>query len=117
MAREMLLNDDIQFEYLKLSNVFDRLPTELFKQSYGSHADEHETSLLLHIASEVVEMSKAVDDGRDGEGMLSRTPGKGVFSVSGVYGQATLATAEKGKLVADLLVDTVLGDINRMFSF
>jgi len=116
MAREILLSDDIQFEYLKLANVFDRLPAGLFKQTYGSHADEHETSLLLHIAPDVVDMSRAVDDGHDGEGLLSRTPGKGVFSVSGVYGQAALATAEKGKLVADLLVNTVLGDINRLFS-
>lgn len=117
MAREILASDDIQFEYLKLANVFNRLPAGLFKQTYGSHADEHETSLMLHIAPEIVDMSKAVDDGHDGEGLLSRTPGKGIFSVSGVYGQATLATAEKGKLVADLLVDTVLDDINRLFSF
>jgi len=116
MAREVLSGDDIQFEYLKLANVFDRLPAGRFKQTYGSHADEHETSLLLHIAPEVVDMSKAVDDGYEGEGLLSRTPGKGVYSASGVYGQATLATAQKGKLVADLLVDTVLADIKRLFS-
>lgn len=116
MAREILLGDDVQFEYLKLANVFDRLPTELFKQTYGSHADEHETSLLLYIAPEVVDMSKAIDDGCEGEGLLSRARGQGIYSASGVYGQSTLATAEKGKLVADLLVDTVLGDINRLFS-
>ena len=75
MAREILVSDGIQFEYLKLTNVFDKLPSELFQQTYGSHADEHETSLLLHIAPEVVDMSKAVDDGREGEGLLSRTSG------------------------------------------
>ena len=113
-AREILVNDGIQLEYLKLTNVFDKLPSELFQQTYGSHADEHETSLMLHIAPEVVDMSKAVDDGREGKGLLSRTSGKGVYSVSGVYGQATLATAEKGKLVANILVETVLADINGM---
>jgi creatinine amidohydrolase/Fe(II)-dependent formamide hydrolase-like protein len=41
-------------DYQQLTYTFDKLPTDLFKQTYGSHADEHETSLMLHIAPEKV---------------------------------------------------------------
>ena len=115
MAQAILTKEDIQLDYLQLKKAFDKLPAELFKQAYGSHADEHETSLMLHIAPEVVDMSKAVDDGSEGEGLLSRTQGKGVYSASGIYGQATLASAEKGKIVADVLVETIVADINEKF--
>ena len=69
---------------------------------------------MLHIAPELVDMSKAVDDGSEGEGRLSRVQGQGTWSASGVYGQPTLATAAKGKLVARALVDFVVDDILRI---
>ena len=56
---------------------------------------------MLHIAPETVDMSRAVDDGSEGEGRLSRQQSQGTYSPSGVFGQATLATAAKGKYVAD----------------
>ncbi|MFM9879631.1 MAG: creatininase family protein [Burkholderiaceae bacterium] len=77
------------------------------EQSAGSHADVVETSVMLHIAPGVVNMALAVQDGQleRGPGGLSRDPhGSGVYSPSGVYGDATRATAEKGQaLVAELL--------------
>jgi creatinine amidohydrolase len=80
------------------------LPPGLLEQRHGSHADEHETSLMLHIAPQVVDMDRAVDDGSEGEGRLSRQRGQGIWSPSGVFGQATLASAEKGKLIAGILL-------------
>ena len=114
MAKSILESEKMKFEYLSLSEAFARLDPTQFEQQYGSHADEHETSLMLHIAPQVVDMSKAVDDGAEGEGRLSRTRGKGIWSESGVYGQSTLATAEKGKLVADALVEFVIAQIGRL---
>jgi len=111
MAREVLRTEGLQFEYMKLSEVFSRLDSNVFEQEYGSHADEHETSLMLHIAPEVVDMSQVVDDGAEGEGKLSRVRGEGIWSASGVYGQATLATAGKGKLVADAMVECAVRGI------
>ncbi len=112
MAQSILQRQSITFEYLQLMNVFDQLPGELFEQNWGSHADEHETSLMLHIAPELVDMSKAVDDGSEGEGLLSRIRGGGIWSESGVFGQATLATAEKGQKVAEVLTAKVIEDIS-----
>jgi creatinine amidohydrolase len=114
MAKQALEAEGYRFEYLKLSEAFISLDSKIFKQRYGSHADEHETSLMLHIAPQVVDMSKAVDDGAEGEGKLSRVKGGGIWSESGVYGQATLANASKGKLVAEALVECALKDIMEM---
>ena len=103
-----LLNQDIAFEYLDLDKALKSLPAGLLEQQYGSHADEHETSLMLHIAPEVVNMSLAVDDGAEGEGRLTRNQGQGLWSRSGVFGQPTLATPAKGQVVARVLLDHVL---------
>jgi len=117
MAREVLQAEGLQFEYLNLSEAFSTLDSKVFEQEYGSHADEHETSLMLHIAPEVVDMSKAVDDGIEGDGKLSRVRGEGIWSVSGVYGQATLATASKGNLVAEAMVECAVRGILRLITF
>ncbi len=114
IAKQQLANEIINLEYLELGKVFDELPESIFHQIWGSHADEHETSLLLHIAPEVVDMSKAIDDGSEGQGGLIREPGKGIYSPSGVYGQATLANAEKGKIIAQRLLDTIVEDITAL---
>ena len=105
---------DLRFEYLRLGEAMQRIPNGILEQGWGTHADEHETSLMLHIAPEVVDMSQAIDDGREGEGRLSRDPGKGIHSASGIYGQASLATAEKGRAVADALLSQALEDIEAL---
>ena len=106
----------LRFEYLRLGKAMQRIAQGVLEQGWGTHADEHETSLMLHIAPEVVDMSRALDDGSEGEGRLSREPGEGTYSPSGIYGQATLATAKKGKAVADALLGQVLEDLSIMIA-
>ncbi|MCP4332520.1 MAG: creatininase family protein [Gammaproteobacteria bacterium] len=111
-----LLRQGTRFEYLNLDDALQALPDDLLQQHYGSHADEHETSLMLHIAADVVEMELAVDDGVQGEGRLSRDKGQGLWSQSGVFGQATLATTDKGRVIAKVLVQHVLREIETLVS-
>ena len=59
-------------------------------------------------------MSRAVDDGSQGEGRLTRTRGQGLWSSSGVYGQATLASSAKGKLIAETLLQHTLSRIENL---
>jgi len=87
----------------------------LLSQPRGSHADEHETSLLLAIAPDVVRRPKAareIPDRPEAQGlfvppMYHREPGPG-HSATGVYGDATLATAEKGRAIAAAIVDDLM---------
>lgn len=109
-----MLAETIDFAYLDLDAALQKLPAGLLHQQYGSHADEHETSLMLRIAPQVVDMSRALDDGAEGEGRLTRIRGQGTWSQSGVYGQATLASAEKGRVIADVLLQHCLDEIESL---
>ncbi len=110
------LPEELRFEFFELDSARERLPPNLLQQAYGTHADEHETSLMLHIAPEVVDLSLAVDDGSEGEGLLSRSRGNGIWSPSGVYGQATLASADKGRIIADTLRAQVLAEVEQLMA-
>lgn len=82
-----------------------------------AHACELETSAYLHFAPERVQMDKAEDNiawynlpensrfgGVDilgGGGVMNVTEWTSTYTPQGVMGQATLATAEKGRIVVD----------------
>jgi creatinine amidohydrolase len=93
----------------------------LLSQPRGSHADEHETSLMLAIAPEVVRREKAareIPDRPDTRGvfvppMYHREMGPG-HSATGVYGDATLATPEKGAAIAAAIVDDLVAAAERL---
>ena len=84
----------------------------LAEQEYGGHADELETSIHLVLQPEKVKMDRAVPGlRREGPppgpgyrpGFLARDPGDPGYAPSGVSGDPTLATAEKGRQVLALL--------------
>ncbi|HYM71323.1 MAG TPA: creatininase family protein [bacterium] len=93
----------------------------LLDQPRGSHADEHETSLLLAIAPGVVRLEKLareLPDRADSPGlfvppMYHREPGPG-YSATGVYGDATLATPEKGNAIAEAMVEDLVAAAERL---
>ncbi|MCZ6676853.1 MAG: creatininase family protein [Candidatus Poribacteria bacterium] len=62
------------------------------------HAEEFETSLMLHLHPELVRMDRAVREypPRSVDYEMSALP-MGALSESGVFGDATVATAEKGE--------------------
>jgi creatinine amidohydrolase len=88
---------------------------EVRQQEGGTHADEIETSMMLHIAPDTVDMSLAADDYHPGEAGLSRTPGgKGHYSATGIFGNATLATRAKGERIVAAIVEGILGEIEEL---
>jgi len=105
------LDAAIRFGYMDLDAALQFLPVDLLQQQYGSHADEHETSLMLHIAPRVIDMDRAVDEG---EGRLTRNSGQSTWSATGVYGQATLASEEKGRVIAEVLLTRCLEEIENL---
>lgn len=112
-AAEMLAADGILFRYTDLGAALGPIEKELCTQERGSHADESETSMMLWIAPETVDMSKAAkDDSERGKGGLTRDPnGEGTYSPTGIWGDATLATREKGEKICAALVVALLADI------
>lgn len=79
------------------------------------HAGEGETSLMLYLHPELVDMSKAVDCvPAVPRGYLSYGPMLR-YSESGVWGEATKATAEKGRRMLEFSVDETVKEMNRIF--
>jgi len=115
-AAEILAADGIQFRYTNFIEAGAEAEKRVKKEEGGTHADELETSMLLYIDPASVDMSKAVKDYHPSEtGGLTRDPKKpGVYSASGIYGDPTLATREKGELVTNAILATILKDIEAL---
>jgi creatinine amidohydrolase len=80
-----------------------------------AHADEVATSMMLFVDPAAVDMKKAVREYASGSGALTRKKdAPGVFSESGVLGDATVATREKGQQLVDALLAGVLEDIENI---
>lgn len=116
-AASELSNQDIILRYNDLSSCLKSLKEQVSEQQGGTHADEIETSLLLYIARDKVDMSKAVREYNEGDGPLTRHQNEpGVYSASGVWGDPTLANPNKGKKIAYALVETILLEIEELRS-
>lgn len=115
-AAELLAADGILMRYTDLLKVMEPAEKSVSRQEGGTHADEIETSMILYMSPGDVDMSKAVKDYHPGKGGLTRDPkaeGK-VYSPSGVFGDATLATKEKGRIVTEALVAAILQEIEEL---
>ena len=86
----------------------DALRTE----SMGGHACELETSINLFLQPDLVHMDRAVVDYGDSDpqdypgykpGRLARDPNDPGFTETGVFGDPTLANAEKGRMALEIL--------------
>jgi creatinine amidohydrolase len=84
----------------------------LAEQSHGSHADELETSLMLALMPQLVDMIRAEASPalkREVPGRLTPSDANSPnYSRSGSYGDPTLATSAKG----EILLAAILEDLN-----
>ena len=112
-AAQQLANEGILFRYTELSRALGPIEKQVAQQSGGTHADEIETSMMLYIDPESVDMSKAAKDyDPTGKGPLSRTRKPDTtYSPTGIYGDATLATRDKGKSVIEAFVPVLVQEI------
>lgn len=114
LAAEELKQNGISLKFTDIQSIGGEVEREVTEQEGGSHADEIETSIMLYIKPEVVKMEGAVKDYRPkrGEGGLTRDPNKpGIYSPSGVYGDATLATREKGQKIVEAMVKNIIHEL------
>ena len=85
---------------------------QLQEQEVGGHGDEMETSINLYLQPDLVNMERAVQDYGDRTpkdyggyqpGRLTRDEYDPAFSASGIFGDATLANADKGRAALAVL--------------
>lgn len=115
-AATLLEAEGLLLRFTDLDAARDAAVKQVLHQEKGSHADEIETSMMLYMAPDKVHMDKAVKEyGRaeDAGGYMigNRPERNGLFSPSGVFGDPTLATREKGELITRTLVEATLRDI------
>ncbi len=107
VVRELYERAGVRVPVADIRN-FGRSAESLFAQKLGGHGDEHETSLMLAIAPDTVRMDLAPTDyGHALEApqtvfyvpsVFSGDPASGLdYSASGIRGDATLASVEKGR--------------------
>jgi creatinine amidohydrolase len=117
-ASDTLSQEGILMRFTDFGAAADRAARGVKQQEIGSHADELETSMMLYIDPASVDMRLAVKDASPappGPVRLNRQQGGGgVYSPSGSWGDPTLATAEKGKVLVEGIVATILADIEAL---
>ena len=116
-AAAALRDAGVLLRYTTLREINREAVAEVQQQPGGTHADEIETSMMLYIDPTLVDMSKAVREfnPEKARGGLTRTrENPGVYSASGVYGDATLASAEKGRVVVEALVEGIVRDVEQL---
>jgi creatinine amidohydrolase len=114
-AAQALASQGILLGYTDLAAQLDRVSASIRKEEGGTHADEVETSMMLYIDPASVDMRRAVKEFNPSTGpslrLTRRRGAPGTFSESGVWGDATLATREKGAAIVEGLVKAILDDI------
>jgi creatinine amidohydrolase len=101
-----------------------RKADQLLKQQFGSHADERETSVLLAIAPDLVRIDLARPDyGKEPSPGIFSTPttmqstdaGAADYSETGAFGDPTLASAEKGRVILDAMIGDLVDGLIALF--
>jgi len=115
---ERLKDDGILMRYTDITKPNDAIKA-IKKETHGTHANEEETSVMLFISPKSVDMKKAVKDYGIEKGTalgLSPDPNKDntTYSPSGVFGDATLATREKGEKIMNIELKTIETEIQDM---
>jgi creatinine amidohydrolase len=115
--KQELYKQAVVFDYTHLGLALKDVESQLQEQEGGTHADEFETSMMLYMAPEIVRMERAVKDYH-----VEQKPGplrrhgpveNGVYSPTGAWGDPTLASREKGKILTETLVQVILKDLSQ----
>ena len=116
-AAQQLATQGILLSFTDLAGRLDRISAPVRKEEGGTHADEVETSMMLYIDPASVDMRRAVKEYNPSPGPLQLTRQRGApgtFSESGVWGDPTLATRDKGRVIVEGLVTSILEDIETL---
>ena len=117
IAAEKLAKQGITMAFTDILNVAKEAESKVKQEKAGTHADEIETSMMLYMAPQTVNMKRAAKDipENDVPGPLTPNPtSTGHYSPTGIYGDATLATREKGAIVVEAMVSGIRREIEQL---
>lgn len=112
-TQALLRLEGIEMQFTDILSVAGEVEKRLATQKEGTHADETETSAMLYIAPDVVKMPKAVKDYRRLRDQWPHVDG-GPEAATGVYGDPTLASREKGQAIVEAMVAGILREIESL---
>jgi len=114
-ASAELIRDGIEMRFTDILNAAREVEKQVARQPEGTHADEIETSIMLYVAPQSVDMQRAEKDFPHGTGPLQwQDPKAPMFSPSGVFGDATLATRDKGEKLVRAQVDFIVRELENL---
>jgi len=113
-AAEQLAREGIAMRFTDILHASAEVEKQVEQQPKGTHADEIETSMMLYIAPESVDISKAQKDFPSGSPFQWRDPKAPNYSPSGIFGDATLATREKGEKIVRAQIDFIVREIEAL---
>ena len=114
-ASELLAKDGITMRFTDILHASEEAEKEVRQEREGTHADEIETSIMLYIAPQTVDMNKAAKDFPQGRGPMQwRDPESPGYAPSGVFGDATLATREKGEKIVRAQIASIVREIEAL---
>ena len=114
---ELLAKEGILLHYTDVLLAGKEVEDAVTQQKFGTHADEIETSMILYMEPGAVRMEKAVIDGGTlGPSPLTRDPNRknAHYAPSGVFGDPTLATWQKGEQVTEAKLAHILREIDAL---
>jgi creatinine amidohydrolase len=113
-----LASEGILLQFTDLDARLRQASQNVRDQEGGAHADEIETSMMLYIDPSAVNMKNAARDFTPAPGaapdllrLTRQRGGTGIYSPTGVWGDPSLATREKGRVIVESLVAAILQDI------
>jgi creatinine amidohydrolase len=117
-AARTLADEGIVLHYTDVLAALGPVARAVAEQEGGTHADEIETSIMLVLAPDRVDMSKAQKDYTgQATGVLTRDrAAAGTYSPTGAWGDPTLASREKGRKLVEAFVSTVVLEIEALRS-
>jgi creatinine amidohydrolase len=112
-----LAADGILLRHTDWEARLDAASRGLREQDGGGHADEIETSMMLHIDRASVDMTRAVREYAPGSNpfvLTRRRETRGTYSETGVWGDPTRTTAAKGQVLIDALASDIVKEIEAL---
>ena len=104
VARDIRADHNIPTLIVSWDDLESEEAEYLYQQKRGGHADEGETSIILYLRPDLVDMTKAVKDYLTKKTQIGYAPGQFDRATEvGVYGDPTLATVEKGKILLGIM--------------